>query len=64
MELSRVQQTQIERYNLEQVRLQEKRDEDYRKLVEKRNFDRIVEERVERNLRLDLDKGRHVDIEC
>ena len=64
MEISRVQQAQIQRYNLEQVRFQEKRDEDYRKLVEKRNLDRIAEERVERNIRLDLDKGRNIDIEC
>jgi hypothetical protein len=64
MEISRVQQAQIQRYNLEQVRFQEKRDEDYRKLVEKRNLDRIAEERVERNIRLDLDKGRNIDIKC
>jgi DNA topoisomerase VI subunit A len=64
MEISGVQQAQIQRYNLEQVRFQEKRDEDYRKLVEKRNLDRIAEERVERNIRLDLDKGRNIDIEC
>ncbi len=64
MEISGVQQVQIQRYNLEQVRFQEKRDEDYRKLVEKRNLDRIAEERVERNIRLDLDKGRNIDIEC
>jgi len=64
MEISGVQQAQIQRYNLEQVRFQEKRDEDYRKLVEKRNLDRIAEERVERNIRLDLDKGRNIDIKC
>jgi len=64
MEISGVQQAQIQRYNLEQVRFQEKRDEDYRKLVEKRNFNRIAEERVERNIRLDLNKGQNIDIEC
>jgi hypothetical protein len=50
-------------YRQEQVRLQDKREEDYRKLVERRNFDRIVAERVARNIRLDLDKGRYVDME-
>jgi hypothetical protein len=50
-------------YRQEQVRLQNKREEDYRKLVERRNFDRIVAERVARNIRLDLDKGRYVDME-
>ncbi len=47
----------------ERVQLQEKREEDYRKVVEKRNFDRIIAERVARNIRLDLDKGRYVDME-
>ncbi len=50
-------------YRQEQVRLQDKREEDYRKLVERRNFDRIVAERVARNIRLHLDKGRYVDME-
>jgi hypothetical protein len=64
MQISRSEQAQIKRYNLEQVRLQEKREDDYRKLVEKRNFDEIVAERIARNIRLDLDKGRNIDIEC
>lgn len=64
MQISRSEQVQIKRYNLEQVRLQEKREDDYRKLVEKRKFDEIVAERVARNIRLDLDKGRNIDIEC
>ena len=64
MDISRVQQEQIKRYNLEQVRLQEKREEDYRKVVEKRNYDRIIAERVSRNIRLGLDKGRNIDVEC
>jgi len=64
MQISRAEQAQIKRYNLEQVRLQEKREDDYRKLVEKRKFDEIVAERIARNIRLDLDKGRNIDIEC
>jgi len=64
MQVSRLQQYQIQQYNLEQLQLQKKRDEDYRKVVEKRNFDQIIAERVSRNLRLDLDKGRNIDIEC
>jgi len=43
--------------------LQDRREEDYRKVVEKRNFDRINAERVARNIRLGLDKGRHIDVE-
>jgi DNA topoisomerase VI subunit A len=64
MEISRIQQQQIKEYNLEQVRLQEKRDKDYQKVIEKRTFDQIVAERVSRNIRLDLDKGQNVDLEC
>jgi hypothetical protein len=41
----------------------ERREEDYRKLVEKRTFDRIVAERIARNIRLGLDKGQNIDIE-
>jgi hypothetical protein len=63
MDVSTIQQLQIRQYNLEQVNLQKKREDDYRKVVEKRNFDQIVADRVERNIRLDTDKGRNVDIE-
>jgi hypothetical protein len=63
MDISKIQQLQIRQYNLEQVNLQRKREDDYRKVVEKRNFDQIVADRVERNIRLDADKGRNVDIE-
>ena len=54
LQLDRIQRTQ----------LQDKRDEDYRKVVERRNFDRIIAERVSRNIRLGLDKGRNIDVEC
>ena len=63
MQVSKIQQEQIKQYNLEQVNLQRKREEDYRKVVEKRNFEEIVAERVARNIRLDLDKGRNIDVE-
>jgi DNA topoisomerase VI subunit A len=64
MNISKVDQYRIREYNLEQRRLQDKRDEDYRKVIEKRNFEQIVAERVSRNIRLDLDNGRKIDIEC
>jgi hypothetical protein len=59
----------ITTYNLQldrtqRTQLQDKRDEDYRKVVDKRNFDRIIAERVSRNIRLGLDKGRNIDVEC
>jgi hypothetical protein len=49
---------------MQRIQNQDKREEDYLKLVEKRNFDRIIAERVARNIRLGLDKGRNIDIEC
>jgi hypothetical protein len=63
MDISKIQQLQIREYNLEQVCIQKKREDDYRKVIEKRNFDQIIAERVARNIRLDLDKGRNIDIE-
>ena len=51
-------------YKAEDLRAQEKRNEDYCKLVEKRRLDRIVEERIARNRRLGLDKGHNIDMEC
>jgi hypothetical protein len=64
MNISKADQIRIRDYNLEQVDIQRKREEDYRKVVEKRNFDQIIADRVARNIRLDADKGKNVDIEC
>ena len=64
MNISKADECRIRDYNLEQVNIQRKREEDYRKVVEKRNFDQILAERVERNRRLDADKGQQVDVNC
>lgn len=64
MNISKADQCRIRDYNLEQVNIQRKREDDYRKVVERKNFDQIVAERVERNRRLDADKGQNVDINC
>jgi hypothetical protein len=64
MNISKADQCRIRDYNLEQNNIQRKREDDYRKLVEKRNFDQIVAERVARNIRLDADKGKNLDLEC
>ncbi len=53
----------MELERLERTNHQRKIEEDYRKLVEKRNFDRLIAERVQRNIRLDLDKGRYIDVD-
>jgi hypothetical protein len=68
MNISRAEQSNI-RYSQEQYRLQQTQAENlqtkyHQKIVEQRSYERIIAERVSRNLRLDLDKGRNVDIEC
>jgi hypothetical protein len=63
MKISRVEQQQ-NHHRVEQVRLQDRRLEDHTKAVERKKFDRTVAERVQRNIRLGLDKGTHVDVEC
>lgn len=68
MNISRAEQSVIkhnlEQYRLDQVRLEKQRTEDYSKAIERRRLDQMIAERVSRNLRLDLDKGRHIDLEC
>jgi hypothetical protein len=68
MNISRAEQSVIkynqEQYRLDQARLEKQRTDDYAKQIEERRRDQIIAERVSRNLRLDLDKGRHIDLEC
>ena len=63
MKIDRINNRNIELDRLERTNHQFKIEEDYRKLVEKRNLDRIIAERVERNMRLDRDKGRYIDVD-
>jgi hypothetical protein len=63
MKIDRINNRNIELDRAEKANNQHKREEDYRKLVEKRNFDRLIAERVQRNIRLDLDKGRYIDVD-
>jgi hypothetical protein len=68
MQISRAEQSVIkynlEQYQLDRTRLERQRAEDYSKVIEQRRFEQIIADRVRRNLRLDLDKGRNIDIEC
>lgn len=64
MNISKADQCRIRDYNLEQTNIQRKLEDDYRKVVERRNFDQVVAERVARNIRLDADKGKNLDLEC
>ena len=63
MNVSRINQHNIELDRLERTNHQRNMEEDYRKLIEKRNIERIIAERVEKNMRLDRDKGRYIDVE-
>jgi hypothetical protein len=68
MSISRAEQSVIkhnlEQYRLDQVRMEKQREQDYAKKIEERRLDQMIADRVSRNLRLDLDKGRHIDLEC
>ena len=63
MKISRINQHNIELDRLERTNHQRKIEEDYRKVIEKKNIERIIAERVEKNMRLDRDKGRYIDVE-
>ena len=63
MNIDRINQHNIELDRMASSNIQYKREEDYRKVIEKKNLDRIIAERIQRNIRLGLDKGRHIDVE-
>ena len=63
MNISRINQRNIEIDRAERNNNQYKKIEDYRKVIEKKNLETIIADRVERNRRLDRDKGRNVDVE-
>ena len=63
MNVSRINQRNIELDRLERTNHQRKIEEDYRKVIEKKNIERIIADRVERNMRLDRDKGRNIDVD-
>jgi hypothetical protein len=68
MDISRAEQSiikyNLEQYRSDQIRLEKQREQDYAKQIEERRLDQAIADRVSRNLRLDLDKGRNIDIEC
>ena len=63
MKIDRTNQRNIELDRLERTNHQRKIEEDYRKVIEKKNIERVIAERVEKNMRLDRDKGRYIDVE-
>ena len=63
MNVSRINQRNIEIDRTERANEQYKKIEDYRKVIEKKNLETIIADRVERNMRLDKEKGRYSDVE-
>jgi hypothetical protein len=63
MKIDRINNRNIELDRAERANNQHKREEDYRKVIEKKNIERIIADRVERNMRLDRDKGRYIDVD-
>ena len=50
-------------YHAQKLRLRDREDEEYRARVEVKEFERIIVDRVQRNLRLGLDKGTNIDLD-
>ena len=63
MKIDRINQRNIELDRTERTNQQYKKIEDYRKVIEKKNLETIIADRVERNMRLDKEKGRYIDVD-
>ena len=63
MKIDRINNRNIELDRTEKTNQQFKREEDYRKVIEKKNLETIIADRVARNMRLDRDKGRYIDVD-
>ena len=50
-------------YQAQRLRLRDREDEDYRARIEDRALEKIIAERVSRNLRLGYTKGTKIDLE-
>ena len=53
----------LAKYHAQMLRLRDREDEDYRAKIEDQSFQKIIVDRVRRNLRLGLDKGTNIDLE-
>ena len=63
MKVDRINNRNMEIDRAEKANEQYKKIEDYRKVIEKKNLETIIADRVERNMRLDRDKGRYIDVD-
>ena len=62
MNISKINNHNIELDRIERSNVQYKREEDYKKVIERKNLDRIILDRIEKNIILDRDKGRYIDV--
>ena len=63
MKIDRINNRNIELDRMERANVQYKREEDYRQAIEKKNLDRIIADRIARNIRLGNEKGRYIDVD-
>ena len=63
MNVSRINHRNIELDRTERNNTHYNIEKEYRKTVDKKNIEMIIAERVERNMRMDRDKGRYIDVE-
>ena len=63
MKISRINE-HLQAYQVAMHNAVKQREAEYRQHEEKKKLDRIQETRVQRALRLNLDKGRNIDIDC
>ena len=63
MKIDRINQRNMEIDRAERANEQYKKIEEYRKVIEKKNLETIIADRVARNMRLDRDKGRYIDVD-
>ena len=63
MNVSKINNHNIELDRIERSNVQYKREEDYKKVIERKNLDRIILDRIEKKIRLDRDKGRYIDVD-
>lgn len=63
MKISRINE-HLQAYQIAMHNSVRHREEEYKHVLENRKLDRIEETRVQRANRLNLDKGKNIDIDC
>jgi hypothetical protein len=63
MKIDSIRQHNMKLDRMDKANIQYNREETYRKTIEKKNIEMIMAERIARNMRLDRDKGRYIDVD-